>query len=62
MRPVGVGLVLLGVVGLGLAAVPTCVGGGGIGENVVHLEGSGAALAIGVAGGGVHEDRAPVGV
>ena len=53
VRSVGVGLALLGAVGFGLAAVPACVGGGGGHETVVHLDGAGAAVAIGVAGSGV---------
>src|ERR1700732_2489132 len=32
VRAVGVGLALLGAVGLGLAAVPACAGGGGSGD------------------------------
>ena len=62
-RVAGVGLAVLGVVGLGLAAVPACGGGGGVGsDDVVHLAASGTALALGVAtpdcggGGGIGDD------
>ena len=53
VRPVGVGLSLLGAVGLGLAAVPNCVGGGGGHETVVRLDSSWAPLSADVAVGGV---------
>ena len=48
-RAVGVGMALVGVVGLGLVAVPACGGGGATGDNAVHLAGAGTALALGVA-------------
>ena len=45
-RFAGVGLAMLGAVGLGLALVPACGGGGATGENAVHLEGSAAHVAL----------------
>ena len=61
-RVAGVGLAVLGVVGLGLAAVPACGGGGGSGDYAVHLAASGTALALGMAapdcgGGGATGDN-----
>ena len=38
-RVAGVGLAVLGAVGLGLAVAPACLGGGGSGENAVHVQG-----------------------
>ena len=52
-RSVGAGVALLGVVGLGLAALPACGGGGSTGDDAVHLDSSAAALAIGVVGSDV---------
>ena len=49
-RLAGVGLAVLGAVGLGPAVVPACGGGGGIGDDVVHLQGSVAPAALAVTG------------
>ena len=50
-RLAGVGLAVLGTVGLGLAIVPACGGGGGVGgEEVVHWTGSVAPAAMAVTG------------
>jgi hypothetical protein len=45
-RFAGVGLAMLGAVGLGLAAVPACGGGGSTGENVAHVAGSATHVAV----------------
>ncbi len=50
VRLAGVGLAALGAVGLGLAVVPACGGGGSTGENVVHLQGAAAPAALAAAG------------
>lgn len=55
-RVAGVGLAVLGVVGLGLAAVPACGGGGATGENAVHLQGSAVPAAVAVSGGSIAPD------
>lgn len=55
-RFAGVALATLGAVGLGLAIVPACGGGGATGDNAVHLEGSAVHVAVALAGGGVAPD------
>ena len=57
-RFAGVGLAGFGAVGLGLAVVPACGGGGSTGENAVHLEGSAAYVAPLAGGGGPVGDNA----
>ncbi len=45
-RFAGVGLAMLGAVGLSLAAVPACGGGGSTGDNVAHIAGSATHVAV----------------
>lgn len=57
MRFAGVGLAMLGAVGLGLACVPACGGGGSTGDNAVHLQGAAAAkVALDAASGNAAPD------
>ena len=57
VRFAGVGLAMLGAVGLGLAAVPACGGGGSTGDNAVHLHGAAATqVTLDAAGGSVAPD------
>ena len=50
VRFAGVGLAALGAMGLGLVVVPNAQGGGGVGDNVVHLQGAAAPVALAVSG------------
>jgi hypothetical protein len=56
-RFAGAGLAVLGAVGLGLAVVPACGGGGATGENAVHLQSSAAHVAPNCGGGGATGDN-----
>ena len=49
-RFASVGLAVLGVVGLGLAVVPDCGGGGSTGENVVRLQDAAPAALVVLSG------------
>jgi hypothetical protein len=55
-RFAGVGLAMLGAVGLGLAVVPACGGGGGVGDDVAHLAGATAHVTVAYAAGSVAPD------
>ena len=55
-RFAGVGLAMLGAVGLGLAAVPACGGGGTGGDDGVHLQGSAVHVALALNSGSVAPD------
>ena len=55
-RLAGVGLAMLGAVGLGLAVVPACGGGGSTGDDAVHVAGSAVHVALVGAGSGVAPD------
>lgn len=55
-RFTGVGLAMLGAAGLGLAVVPACGGGGGTGDDVAHLAGSTAHVAVSHVAGSVAPD------
>ena len=52
----GAGLAVLGAVGLGLAVIPACGGGGTGGDDAVHLQGSAVHAAAVVAGGSLAPD------
>jgi hypothetical protein len=55
-RFAGVALAALGAVGLGLTVAPACGGDGSTGDNVVHLDGSAAHVAVAVVGDSVAPD------